>query len=196
MHPLVSLCKRILYEFFVLNYNNFIYLKVAMALSARVRQILEMAAVFIFVTVVIAFAIPFMELGKNVPMKLFFQLLPYVVMTGGVILVCKIKKVSLAAALGFTKKNVGRQILIALPIFTLTAALFVGIPFLLGFSKDDVLSFKPLGLWTLAFYIFYDMIVVGFGEEIIFRGYFFVFYVFQTAAQHYIPVVPAVRVHL
>jgi len=142
-------------------------------MTAKTKQIVEMIAIFIFIVIIVSLAQPLVALGGSVPVKMVFTLLIYVVMIGAVVLICKIKRIPLAAALGFTKKNIGKQILIAIPIFALTVALFVGIPFLLGFNKEDILSFKASSIGILAFYIIYDMFFVGFGEEIIFRGYFF-----------------------
>ena len=39
-------------------------------------------------------------------------------------------------------------------------------------SKSDVLSFKCSSAGILIFYLVYDFLFVGFGEEFIFRGYF------------------------
>ena len=40
-------------------------------------------------------------------------------------------------------------------------------------DKSDVLSFKTSRIVTVVFYIIYYLIFVGFGEEIVFRGYFY-----------------------
>ena len=46
------------------------------------------------------------------------------------------------------------------------------LPLLCGASKQDVLGMKPKSLVELIYFILYDIFVVGFGEELIFRGYF------------------------
>ena len=66
---------------------------------------------------------------------------------------------------GYTKRNIGKQLLIVLAIFIVTISVAVVIPLAVGVSKTDVLSFKSSSLSILIFYIFYDLICVRFGEE-------------------------------
>jgi membrane protease YdiL (CAAX protease family) len=112
-------------------------------------------------------------LGKTVPIKIGFMLLPYLLMFGAVIIVCYLEKAPLGLALGFKKGAIGKQLLVAIPIFALISFFFVVGPLLIGMNQSDVLSFKVSKPGIFVFYIVFDMVFVGMGEELVFRGYFF-----------------------
>jgi len=140
---------------------------------AKKKAILEMGIVLLLI-VVIPICVPFILSSiESIYIKMIFMVLTYCLMVGIVIIACKFKKTPVFANLGFTKARVGKQILIAFALFAITTILFVAIPLIFGVSKADVLSFKAKSIGILVFYIVYDMIFVGFGEEIIFRGYFY-----------------------
>jgi membrane protease YdiL (CAAX protease family) len=74
-------------------------------------------------------------------------------------------------SIGLHTHNLEKQILIGIGIFLVFSLLTI-IPLLLGFNKHDVLNYKPKNIALLIYAILYDICLVGFGEELIFRGYF------------------------
>jgi membrane protease YdiL (CAAX protease family) len=69
------------------------------------------------------------------------------------------------ASLGYSNEAAGLQLTWAAGLFATLAALFIGLPALLGY---DVLGERD-ALW---FAVPYQMLLVGFSEETLFRGYF------------------------
>jgi membrane protease YdiL (CAAX protease family) len=94
-------------------------------------------------------------------------------MAGLVTLVCRLKKRPVASSLGFEKSHITKQSFIALIIFAITIS-FIIIPLLCGADKSDVLGFKARSLAILIYYIVKNMVFVGMGEELVWRGYFYV----------------------
>lgn len=74
-------------------------------------------------------------------------------------------------SIGLYTNEFAKQVLIGLGIF-LVLSLVTIIPILMGVSKQEVLNFKPRNVAILIYFIFFDICLVGFGEELIFRGYF------------------------
>ena len=74
-------------------------------------------------------------------------------------------------SIGLHTKGLSKQVLIGLGIF-LVLSLVTILPILMGVSKQEVLNFKPRNVAILIYFIFFDICLVGFGEELIFRGYF------------------------
>jgi membrane protease YdiL (CAAX protease family) len=138
----------------------------------KTASYLEILAVYLMVTLIVGFSSSLVSLGGNVPVKMTITLLVYAVMAAIPACICFFRKISFSE-LGFTRKKVGKQIIISLCIFTLTFCASVIIPLLLGADKSNVLlSYKYSSVSILIFYIIYDFLFVGFGEEFIFRGYF------------------------
>lgn len=74
-------------------------------------------------------------------------------------------------SIGLSTNDLAKQILIGIGIFALFSLITL-IPLLVGASKQEVLNFKPANVSILIYFIFFDIFLVGFGEELIFRGYF------------------------
>ncbi len=74
-------------------------------------------------------------------------------------------------SIGLYTNNLMKQILIGIVTFG-GVSLFTIIPLVMGVDKKELLAFKPENVAILIFFIFYDICFVGFGEELIFRGYF------------------------
>ena len=74
-------------------------------------------------------------------------------------------------SIGLSTNDLTKQILIGIGIFALLSLITI-IPLLVGVSKQEVLSFKPKNVAILIYFIFSDIFLVGFGEELIFRGFF------------------------
>lgn len=138
----------------------------------KLGTVLELAIVYVLLLLVVTFSAAFVQLGGTVPVRMALYVAIYIVIAAIVILALVLRKIPLGA-LGFKKKNISRQLLAAIPIFIVTVSVAVVIPLLLGANKTDVLSFKSSSLQVLIFYLFFDFICVGFGEELAFRGYFY-----------------------
>lgn len=74
-------------------------------------------------------------------------------------------------SIGLSTNDLTKQILIGIGIFALLSLITI-IPLLGGASKQEVLNFKPKNGSILIYFIFFDIFLVGVGEELIFRGYF------------------------
>lgn len=142
-------------------------------MKRKTRQYIEISIVFFIISLIVSSTPGLISLGKNIPIKMMLMILPYIIMVGFVVSVCRVSRKSLSTALGFNKDNIGKQLLIALVIFVVITFVFVVVPLLLGMGKTDVLRYKITKASTIGFYIIYYMVFVGVGEEIVFRGYFY-----------------------
>lgn len=106
-----------------------------------------------------------------VPVIILYELALYVVLVALVATIIRVSGRSLSEALGFRWRPAGRQVLTGFAIFALTIT-FIIVPLLLGADRAEVLSFKPRSPWVLIYYAIHGFIFVGFGEELVWRGYF------------------------
>lgn len=141
-------------------------------MKRNVCYYIEVIAVFAAVTIIAAFSQTLVNMGNNIPVKMTITLLICGVIGVIPIAIYKFKKVPFKE-LGFNNNKIAKQILIGLGLSAVTVFCFVILPLFLGSSRSDVLSFKPSSVYVLVFYIIYYLIFVGFGEEIVFRGYFY-----------------------
>jgi membrane protease YdiL (CAAX protease family) len=111
--------------------------------------------------------------GSSTAVKMALTILPYLLLTAAVLLACRLEGLPLQATLGLSAAPLKRQLKAAWLPFAISVGAFVVAPLLLGFPAEDVLSFKARNWGILVFYLFYTQICVGFGEEIIFRGYYY-----------------------
>ncbi|MDI3310891.1 MAG: type II CAAX endopeptidase family protein [Thermoanaerobacterium sp.] len=130
----------------------------------------ELAFVYITALIIAGFSTVIVSLGGDITTKIIITLLVYVVVTAIPFLIIILRKIPFTQ-LGYTKDNIGKQLKIVFFIFCITIS-FVVLPLFFGVSKEDVLSIKYSSIWVLLFYLIYDFLFVGFGEEFIFRGYF------------------------
>lgn len=87
----------------------------------------------------------------------------------GILMIIAKEKIS---DLGFSKKHLGRQILIGIVLALLLSAVFTVLPIVLGF-KDMVGSTNYSQVWQYAYQFAYSILGVAVAEELIFRGYLF-----------------------
>ncbi len=76
------------------------------------------------------------------------------------------------STLGFSKKNIVKQIVVGITIALISSILFTVIPILLGF-KDFVGSTQYTKPWQFIYEFVYTIFGVALTEELIFRGYIF-----------------------
>lgn len=72
------------------------------------------------------------------------------------------------STLGFSKKSIGKQILIGIFISLGLSVLFIGGSLIIGITPENFLPFRDK---AILFQFFYKLFFVGFGEELVFRGY-------------------------
>lgn len=146
-------------------------------MNIKAKQSAEAAgvlvAVYLILVVFLAYSPHISASAVGLPVKMLWTVLPYVLMVGLVLAVCKGEKRPVAAALGLKKERIARQLLYSLVIFIAMAVIFILVPLLCGVNKEDLLSFKVTSPGVIIFYIVYDMLFVGMGEELIWRGYFY-----------------------
>ncbi len=73
--------------------------------------------------------------------------------------------------LGFTKKNPIMQLMIGLILSIILIMIFVVIPILFGVEKNYLVAGKIDNIKEVIFQFFFMILCVGFGEEVLFRGY-------------------------
>ena len=141
-------------------------------MNKKLKQCLELNIVFIIICTIAAFSQTLVSMGNSLAVKMIIMLLIYIVMAFIPVMIYGVKKIPISN-FGFKRQNIGKQLLFALCIFVITIIIFVILPLLIGMEKEDVLSFRASRIVTKVFYIFYYLIFVGFGEELIFRGYYY-----------------------
>ncbi|MDR0949619.1 MAG: CPBP family intramembrane metalloprotease [Lachnospiraceae bacterium] len=139
--------------------------------SLRGFILLEAAFVYFIILIIVICSGDIVDLGRTVPERMMLLTGVYVGMAGAAILVFYSGKWG-KNTLGFSRKHIGKQVLIGLGLFALTFCTGVLLPLLLG-EKSMALNWKAPTVPILLFYIVFDIVCVGFGEELIFRGYFF-----------------------
>jgi membrane protease YdiL (CAAX protease family) len=143
--------------------------------GARSKLVLEtlgvLAGVFL-ITIAYAAGRPLVVATRIVPLIIDFELSLSVALVGFVVVVNRLRKRGLAEGLGFRWRPARRQVLIGVALFAITIS-FIVVPLLLGANRADVLSFKARTLFVLVYYVIHSFFFVGFGEELVWRGYFF-----------------------
>ncbi|MDR0964432.1 MAG: CPBP family intramembrane metalloprotease [Clostridium sp.] len=134
--------------------------------------LLEMAFVYFINLVILIYAADIIDLGRNVTEKALLQVAVYLGMAGAALLIFHTGGWG-KSSLGFHRNNLGQQILIGLGIFAVTYMVYVGLPMVLGYADLALPAWAPSSLQILFFHIFFDLVCVGLGEEIIYRGYFY-----------------------
>ena len=145
-------------------------------MRTKTRLIIEFSAALLFAFLVIIGFVQFMPAvfvpGVAVPWKILYELSPYILLMGMAVLLCKISGRPVASGLGFSWAQGKRQLLAALIMFLITISLVL-LPLLFGAQKTDVLGAKIRTPLLLAYYMIKALLVVGLGEELLFRGYFY-----------------------
>ncbi len=108
----------------------------------------------------------------SVPWKILFELLPYLLLMGMALLLCKTGGRLSASGLEFSWKPFGKQLATALILFLITISLVL-LPLLFGAKPSDVLGTKIRTPLLLIYYMIKALLVVGLGEELLWRGYFY-----------------------
>jgi membrane protease YdiL (CAAX protease family) len=142
----------------------------------KAKLFIELVSVLVAVSlIVILFVMYFPYLSSSdvaIPIKILFELSPYILMVGLVIVVCILKKRPISNELGINKSHFKKQLLIAVIIFLVTSFIII-IPLLSGVDKNNIFGFKPRNMMILLYSIVKNMIFVGMGEELVWRGYFY-----------------------
>jgi membrane protease YdiL (CAAX protease family) len=71
------------------------------------------------------------------------------------------------AALGFQKNAVGAQLLYGVSVFAAVSIIFIAVPMFSGLGRDELFPQKQTLFWAIP----HKLLLVGFTEELIFRGY-------------------------
>ncbi len=145
-------------------------------MNLKAKLFIELASVLFAVFFIIIFFVmnfPFISSSDvAIPIKILFELLPFILMVGLVIVVSKFKKRPISIGLGFNTSHFAKQFLIGIIIFLVTITIII-MPLLCGVDKTNLLGFKPRNMTILFYYIVKNMVFVGMGEELIWRGYFY-----------------------
>lgn len=141
--------------------------------SKDIAEVVSILFAIYFITIVFVLAKPYVFTEKvAVPIKILFELSPYLLMVGLIVLISKRNRVFLSKNFGFKTKPLLKQLLISTVIFAITIS-FIVVPLLLGVNKNDVLSFKAQGPLIFTYYFVKSIFIVGMGEELVWRGYFY-----------------------
>ncbi len=131
----------------------------------------DIAVTYLICLIAAYYAKRFVSLGQTALACRALNTLLLVIMMMFPALICFYKKTPLAN-LGYSGKNILKQILIAPCLAVLTVFLFVVVPILLGEKARDVLSPQnqavEILIINMVFFFF-----VGFSEEFVFRGFLY-----------------------
>src|SRR5690554_4062585 len=113
------------------------------SMGIKTKRFLELVGVLIAtfaIIIVFVMIMPYIASSNvAIPIIILFELSPYILMVGLVIVVCKMKKRSILVCLGLEKRHIIKQLFIAVVIFAITIS-FIIIPLLCGLDKGEVLS--------------------------------------------------------
>lgn len=140
-----------------------------MKLKSKSKIEVTLVAFFIFAIVIVASMV--LKQIVNDTGKMIMKPLFYILLVGMPFIVCKIMKSSIGT-LGFKKSELIKQVLIGVGIFVVITFFLTIAVFALGGNKGILLSTKKNGIGIIIYYIVFDMLFVGMGEETLFRGYF------------------------
>jgi membrane protease YdiL (CAAX protease family) len=136
----------------------------------KTKQIIEILCVYIFITLLTLFFWMVVPKLSVVP-RILAMFLFYIVMCTIPILLSKVNKRPLSI-LGFCKDKFVQQVLVAICVLVVLLFLAVGIPLLFGTKLNEIIGDKITNVREVFFQLPFTIIFVGFGEEILFRGYF------------------------
>jgi len=134
--------------------------------------IIEIEASYIAVLILVAISSHIVALGNTNIIKMILTILVYVILVAIPYIISKWKHISLQD-FGYSRRKIGQQLLIAGALFAILFCIIILAPLLQGVDRADVLSFKSSSKGVLIFYLICNFFCVGFGEEFIFRGYFY-----------------------
>lgn len=142
--------------------------------GARSRSIIEVCVALIGVSAITISSValrPTVVATKSPALIIPFELGLYVVLVGFVAALNTLNGRRLGDGLAFRWRPTGRQLTVAVALFVFTIS-FIVVPLLLGADRTDLLSFKARNAWVLLYSIVHSLLFVGFGEELVWRGYF------------------------
>jgi membrane protease YdiL (CAAX protease family) len=134
--------------------------------------IIEIEACYIAVLLLVAYSSHIVAFGNTKIIKMVLTILVYAVLVGIPFIISKWKHISLRD-FGYSRRKIGKQLLVAVALFAILFGIIILAPLLQGVDREDVLSFKSSSKGILIFYLLCNFFCVGFGEEFIFRGYFY-----------------------
>ncbi|MDF2747228.1 MAG: Abortive infection protein [Propionibacteriaceae bacterium] len=107
--------------------------------------------------------------GMSAPVRIVVNLSPFVVIFAAVAVAARLEKRRFSAAVAFSTHHFARQMGIALVLLAITLSLAV-IPLVLGLNMFGSGETRPL---ILLYTAVRTLLLVGFGEELVWRGYVF-----------------------
>ncbi|MDR2044703.1 MAG: CPBP family intramembrane metalloprotease [Clostridium sp.] len=134
--------------------------------------LLEMAIVYFIELILVMFSPSIIRLGNSAAAQMFLMVAVCVGMTGAACVTFFAGRWK-DTDLGFSRKKMGKQLLIGLAIAGATVGVGTALSLLSEGGKNDLLRYRSLSWPVLLFYLFFAFWCVGFGEEIVFRGYFY-----------------------
>jgi len=137
-----------------------------MTTDNRKRTLLGIGAVLVLASVFAIALAPIASLFNFIPMRLSAITLSFLIVDILIILICRIDKQPITS-LGFQKGNYLAQIAIGIGLFITLSALFIGVPLIVGVSRDNLLPRAQPLWWDIP----NKILMVGVTEELLFRGY-------------------------
>ncbi|MGB4660373.1 MAG: type II CAAX endopeptidase family protein [Mobilitalea sp.] len=134
--------------------------------------IIEIEVCYIAVLILVAVSNHIVAFGNTKIIKMILTILVYAALVAIPYIISKWKHISLQD-FGYSNRKIGQQLLVAGALFAILFCITILAPILLGVDRMDVLSFKSSSKGVLIFYLVCNFFCVGFGEEFIFRGYFY-----------------------
>jgi membrane protease YdiL (CAAX protease family) len=136
----------------------------------KTKQKVELliAVIFTFLVVLVAPSIlkPLSDTGRMIAKPIIYLLL-----VGMPLIISRLLRNPIGN-LGFKRENLLKQILTGVGIFIVVGAVYAAAVFALGDNKTILLDTKKEGALEIAYGVASVILLAGFGEEILFRGYF------------------------
>lgn len=135
-----------------------------------IREIIWVAISIFLLIVIIGTALQYSALHDLTYMSMLARVLFYLVMISIIFFVVKKVENQKLESIGLHTNDIVMQLITGIGIFAILSILPIGA--LLFGAEQHILNSKLPNIITLIYYTVFDILFVGFGEELVFRGFF------------------------
>lgn len=140
-------------------------------MKIKAKTLMEVILSAVFSLAVVAAAPLVLKFVPNDTGKMILKPVFYLLLLGVPLVLCRILKNPIGS-LGYHRDSILKQVGVGVALFAVLAVLLTGVVLALGDHRNMLLGAKKSGLTIIVYNLFYDLFIVGIGEETLFRGYF------------------------